>query len=629
MMQPVTPDHAVQQVQNPKAAENCALIHLPDTERFLQLYDDALLQMADSRLGLFSLPGRATFASKDAGTITRRAAELAKQQRDVYLHIHLHDLPDGDCSLRGSKSKVRAAIGLFSDIDARGPGRKKPPQTLCTTVEDAISVATEFDTRFAPLKTSLLIHSGHGIYPAILFKEPFLTPTAEEKALLESLGRRFHNALHVIASGRGWTGAVDYCDLAKVLRLPGCVNWKDPNDPKPVRLIHEDAARFDPSDLDELLLHLDERHDVSTAAALGVNGGRTVNIAVETAPQVPDALLKALIENHPQFALTWNHLRPDLNDQSCSGYDLAIASIAVTCGLTDQQITNLIMVHRTRFPGSRQERHGHAYQKYLERTIARAHQGGTSAEGADRNETQDQQAMEAGVGMPPQQASASDQTVRDPQRRGTTLEDNDEDQDHSPRHEDDASVHSPVDFLIAKVRATGDLKLIYYRIGLIAALSETKIAVVYQDLKAALGSKLNYNHFSRAIQEARARQQQKRSDQQSDDPRPLIITNDRLLDEIAADAIAALEAANEPPVLFRRGGQLVMIHPDEDGRPVIMRANEPMMRGRLARVARFVVARRWLEILRSMGRISWCGSRWVITQICPDPSFSSSLLTSG
>jgi hypothetical protein len=153
--------------------------------------------------------------------------------------------------------------------------------------------------------------------------------------------------------------------------------------------------------------------------------------------------------------------------------------------------------------------------------------------------------------------------------------------------------------------------------------------VVYQDLKAALGPKLNYNHFSRAIQEARARQQQKRSDQQSDDPRPLIITNDRLLDEIAADAIAALEAANEPPVLFRRGGQLVMIHPDEDGRPVIMRANEPMMRGRLARVARFVVARRWLEILRSMGRISWCGSRWVITQICPDPSFSSSLLTSG
>jgi hypothetical protein len=173
-------------------------------------------------------------------------------------------------------------------------------------------------------------------------------------------------------------------------------------------------------------------------------------------------------------------------------------------------------------------------------------------------------------------------------QRGTTLED--DDQNHSPRHDDEASVHSRVDFLIAKVRATGDVKLVYDRIGLIAKLPEAEVAVVYQDLKAALGSKLNYNHFSRAIQEARARQQQKSSNRQSDDPRPTIAINDRLLDEIATDAIAALEAANEPPVLFRRGGDLVMIHPDEDGRPVIMRANEPMMRGRLARVARFVVA---------------------------------------
>ena len=41
-------------------------------------------------------------------------------------------------------------------------------------------------------------------------------------------------------------------------------------------------------------------------------------------------------------------------------------------------------------------------------------------------------------------------------------------------------------------------------------------------------------------------------------------------------------------MVFRRAGALVFIHPDEDGRPVIMRSTEAMMRGRLARVARFI-----------------------------------------
>ena len=54
MMQPVTPDHAVQQVQNPKAAENCSLVHLPDTARFLQLYDDALDFCVDGLLCLWA-----------------------------------------------------------------------------------------------------------------------------------------------------------------------------------------------------------------------------------------------------------------------------------------------------------------------------------------------------------------------------------------------------------------------------------------------------------------------------------------------------------------------------------------------------------------------------------------------
>ena len=88
--------------------------------------------------------------------------------------------------------------------------------------------------------------------------ESYLIEGPPDKERLESLGRRFHQALHRIASKRGWTGAVDFCDPAKVLRLPGCVNWKDPKNPKPVQVMFENPARFDPSDLDEILPPLED-----------------------------------------------------------------------------------------------------------------------------------------------------------------------------------------------------------------------------------------------------------------------------------------------------------------------------------------------------------------------------------
>ena len=103
----------------------------------------------------------------------------------------------------------------------------------------------EFNARYNPLRSSLVIASGYGCYPFLLLKEPFLVTTPDDRRLLDSYTRRFHQALHDIACAHGWTGAVDYCDLAKVLRLPGCLNWKNPQEPKVVRVVHDDPeARF-------------------------------------------------------------------------------------------------------------------------------------------------------------------------------------------------------------------------------------------------------------------------------------------------------------------------------------------------------------------------------------------------
>lgn len=51
--------------------------------------------------------------------------------------------------------------------------------------------------------------------------------------------------------------------------------------------------------------------------------------------------------------------------------------------------------------------------------------------------------------------------------------------------------------------------------------------------------------------------------------RPAIVHNGRHLDDVVGDAVAALDAANQPPHLFVRAGQLSRLRQDEDERPLI------------------------------------------------------------
>src|SRR5882724_11894363 len=65
-----------------------------------------------------------------------------------------------------------------------------------------------------------------------------------------------------------------------------------------------------------------------------------------------------------------------------------------------------------------------------------------------------------------------------------------------------------------------------------------------------------------------------------------IIVNNSQLREVTADALKALIDANDPPVVFKRGGGLlVRVRCDERGTPSIQVMSEPVLRGRLARVA--------------------------------------------
>jgi hypothetical protein len=71
------------------------------------------------------------------------------------------------------------------------------------------------------------------------------------------------------------------------------------------------------------------------------------------------------------------------------------------------------------------------------------------------------------------------------------------------------------------------------------------------------------------------------------DELPVIPTSGRALRDVTTDALRALVAANDPPVLFARFGGLARVRPDERGRPLVERVTDSLLRHRLERVAQF------------------------------------------
>jgi hypothetical protein len=120
----------------------------------------------------------------------------------------------------------------------------------------------------------------------------------------------------------------------------------------------------------------------------GQPSSSTPTITVAGIERPSPELIAALIANDRIFAATWGFDRPDFRDDSCSAYDMAVANIGVTAGLTDKAIAGLIDLNRERYPHPKRERKGSEYMKYIARTIARARavQAATEPESPDLDE---------------------------------------------------------------------------------------------------------------------------------------------------------------------------------------------------------------------------------------------------
>lgn len=98
-----------------------------------------------------------------------------------------------------------------------------------------------------------------------------------------------------------------------------------------------------------------------------VERGMTEPLILDPDADPPFEKFDMLCDIEHKFKLSWNHQRPDLDDQSQSAYDQSLANFAALVSWSDQEIADLIIANRRKHRVDLKLR-----KDYYRRTIARA-----------------------------------------------------------------------------------------------------------------------------------------------------------------------------------------------------------------------------------------------------------------
>jgi len=307
---------------------------------------------------IWTYPGKRSHWFRD---IAKAAACVASStDSDIYLGVGLSKTDLGP-ACRCPSDEIAGIAGLWADFDLRSEAHGNKP--LPPTIQDALSVIP------ASMPPTIVISTGNGAHAWWLLKEPYIFDDADDRKETASLVSRWHTLLRLNSAARGW--AFDrLSDLARVLRIPGTRNLKDPRNPKDVSVYSFKDRRYNLSDFEELLdeAAIPDAEAREKAAREWAERFADKPPAINLDARIPQDILDGWMETDLRFKNTWLRQRHDLKDQSQSGYDLALADFGVAAGLPEQQIIDLIVHHRSTHHPYKQRTRGDYYQ----RTIAKA-----------------------------------------------------------------------------------------------------------------------------------------------------------------------------------------------------------------------------------------------------------------
>jgi len=225
----------------------------------------------------------------------------------------------------GTKDDIHEIVCVAVDVDFK------------TTPREVFEQALEG----FPLKPTVVVDSGNGRHLYWFLKDPILlNGDARQVELIEATGR----GLAKVFSG-------DHIyNIDRVLRSPGRPNSKYPHKPL-CQIISSDGPEYHPEDL---LAYAEE--------GTSTHGER---IHLGATPDELPQKFNELLAKHRVIQATWRGERSDLNDQSGSGYDMAMAALLARHGFDKEEIA-AVLLHMPSGKGR------DATRDYLEHTIGKA-----------------------------------------------------------------------------------------------------------------------------------------------------------------------------------------------------------------------------------------------------------------
>jgi hypothetical protein len=143
---------------------------------------------------------------------------------------------------RGGDRAVTRCAALVLDIDVK----EGAFPDLDKASEFVSAVSSILGTR-----PSVVIHSGHGVQPVWIIEDGLLD-TEEKWTRASTLSRRFGRFANRVASD--FSASLDtVSDLARIIRVPETMNWKDPANPAPAYAIRDSGGPLTVDQIEEFL----------------------------------------------------------------------------------------------------------------------------------------------------------------------------------------------------------------------------------------------------------------------------------------------------------------------------------------------------------------------------------------
>lgn len=192
-------------------------------------------------VGMFWKRGDTRPAVQQTAVVPASMVEIIATQQiprecDAYLAPNPTSGPMRMGKGRGTEEQVTRCAALYADLDIK-PGACPDLATAQLLIDDLSGLLEE--------RPSAVIQSGGGLQPLWVI-EPSCDPRAG-RALL----RRFGRLLRVVADARN-VKVDSVFDTARVLRIPGSLNWKY-GEPRPAVLVMDTGGPMDPGTVAERL----------------------------------------------------------------------------------------------------------------------------------------------------------------------------------------------------------------------------------------------------------------------------------------------------------------------------------------------------------------------------------------